>query len=110
MDLDCGSFLQQHTLAAQQKYPNIEQNVNNSLKHLFSVRMRLGEFDPIEKNPLLSIPISVINSQEHQDLALQAAEEGIVLLKNKGVLPLANEQTFSVIGPNADDGPTMQGN
>jgi len=73
--------------------------------------MRLGEFDPIENQPLLSIPTSVINSNEHQNLALQVAEEGMVLLKNNGVLPLNSDiKSIGVIGPNADNGVTMQGN
>jgi len=75
--------------------------------------MRLGEFDPIEKQPFLAIGISVINSIEHQNLALQVAEEGMVLLKNtNGILPLKSEiiSSISVIGPNADVGVTMQGN
>jgi beta-glucosidase-like glycosyl hydrolase len=48
----------------------------------------------------------VVNSQEHRDLALQAAQEGIVLLKNeKSLLPLSKDlKTIAVIGPDADNG------
>ncbi len=44
-------------------------------------------------------------SPEHQDLALEAAREAIVLLKNeKGLLPLKKTlRSIAVIGPNADD-------
>jgi beta-glucosidase len=48
----------------------------------------------------------MVNSQEHRDLALQAAQEGIVLLKNeKSLLPLSKDlKTIAVIGPDADNG------
>lgn len=47
----------------------------------------------------------VVNSQEHQDLALEAARKAIVLLKNdNNVLPLASAKLGSIalIGPSAD--------
>ncbi len=48
--------------------------------------------------------VSMVNSKEHQELALQAAREGIVLLRNeKKILPLKKDiKTIAVIGPNAD--------
>ena len=52
----------------------------------------------------------VVNSTEHQQVALRAARESIVLLKNeKNVLPLSKAiNSIAVIGPNADnDGNTQ---
>jgi len=48
----------------------------------------------------------VVHSTEHQQLALKAAREGIVLLKNEnGRLPLEKDlKSIAVIGPDADDG------
>src|SRR5439155_23059821 len=48
----------------------------------------------------------ITNSVEHQRLALQAAHEVIILLKNQGnLLPLEKSkyQRIAVIGPNAAD-------
>jgi beta-glucosidase len=47
-----------------------------------------------------------MHSGEHQQLALQVAQESIVLLKNENkVLPLEKDlKSIAVIGPNADDG------
>jgi beta-glucosidase len=48
----------------------------------------------------------VVNAPEHQRVALQAARESIVLLKNENkVLPLSKSEikSIAVIGPNADD-------
>jgi beta-glucosidase len=48
---------------------------------------------------------SIVNSAEHQAIALRAARESLVLLKNnKNVLPLSKQiKSVAVIGPNADD-------
>lgn len=45
-------------------------------------------------------------------MALQAAREGLVLLKNNGALPFSknNIKSVAVVGPNADAAGTMQGN
>jgi beta-glucosidase len=53
----------------------------------------------------------VTHCREHQDLALQAAREGMVLLKNKdNLLPLSkNLKSIAVIGPNADNGKNQLG-
>jgi len=47
----------------------------------------------------------IVNSPEHQQVALRAASESIVLLKNdRNALPLSKDiRSIAVIGPNADD-------
>jgi beta-glucosidase len=52
-----------------------------------------------------------MHSSEHQQLALDAAREGIVLLKNEGdLLPLKKTlKSIAVIGPNAEDGQNLFG-
>ena len=47
----------------------------------------------------------IVNSAENQQVALRAARESLVLLKNdKNVLPLSKQiKSIAVIGPNADD-------
>lgn len=50
------------------------------------------------------------NTKEHQLIARKVAEEGIVLLKNNGVLPLAKKiKSIAVIGVNADRPQSMGG-
>ena len=51
--------------------------LNAHLVNDLSVLIRLGMFDPLETQPYLNINVSVVNSQAHQALALQAALEGV---------------------------------
>ena len=59
--------------------------------------MRLGEFDPPDMVPYNKINTSVIQSPEHQELAIKTAMGTFVLMKNKGnILPL--KQKFKTLG------------
>ena len=86
--------------------------VDQSLRRLFTARMRLGLFDPPSMVPYNSTPDSVLNSDAHRALALKLARESIVLLKNDGVLPLkrAAVKRIAVVGPLADQVDVLLGN
>jgi len=59
------------------------------VKPLFYTRMRLGEFDPPNSNPYASVDMSVIENSIHRELAVMAATQTFVLLKNMdNLLPL----------------------
>ena len=81
-----------------------------------TARFELGDFDKDELVEWTKIPSSVIASKEHKQLALDIAREGVVLLKNNGVLPLASEkikvksEKLVVMGPNASDSIMQWGN
>ena len=113
MDIDCGTFLPDNLLAAIEDGSVTETYLNNSLSNLFAVLFRLGYFDPPEMQLYKDIPTAAINSLEHQALALEAAEQGVVLLKNEAkALPLSQSSisSIAVVGPNANSTTTMQGN
>ena len=80
-----------------------EALVDRAVRRVLELKFRLGLFD----HPYVDLAQAerVIHSQEHQQLALQAAREGIVLLKNQNnLLPLKKDiKSIAVIGPNADD-------
>ncbi|KAG2700953.1 hypothetical protein I3760_06G020500 [Carya illinoinensis] len=114
MDVNCGSYLQNHTQkAVEQKKLGVSE-IDRALHNLFSVRMRLGLFDgnPVQL-PFGNIGPDKVCTIENQDLALEAARNGIVLLKNSDrLLPLSQTTTLSlaVIGPNANSSKTLLGN
>jgi beta-glucosidase len=89
-----------------------EATIDKAVKRLFTARFRLGMFDPPEEVPYAQIPITVNDSPTHKALALEAARESIVLLKNEDdLLPLDKElDALAIIGPNADDLQVLQGN
>ncbi|KAJ1696208.1 hypothetical protein LUZ63_004720 [Rhynchospora breviuscula] len=115
MDLNCGNYVQNYARNAIQQGKLTEADLDRALQNLFSVRMWLGLFDgnPNRYPPYGSIRSDQVCSQDHQNLALQAALDGIVLLKNtESVLPLLKSQVSSlaVIGPNANNFTVLLGN
>lgn len=69
-----------------------EATITDLVRPLFYARMRLGEFDPPQLNPYRSIPMSVVESEEHREIAVLAAMTTFVLLKNEDdVLPLKSK-------------------
>jgi beta-glucosidase len=91
--------------AAVQDGKLTEDRLDDALKRVLRVRMKLGEFDPQDRNPYSRISPDVIGNAEHRQLALEAARKAIVLLENRNAfLPLdkAKLKTIAVIGPHAD--------
>lgn len=103
-DLNCGSTFP-NLPTAFEKGLITEADIDVAVKRLFTARFKLGMFDSDEMVPYAKIPYSVVNSEEHQQLALKMAQESMVLLKNENqTLPLEkNLKNIAVIGPNAID-------
>lgn len=109
-DLECGCMYLSLLDAVEQSFID-EAMIDRAVKRLFAARFRLGMFDPPEQVPFAEIPYDINDSTEHRTLALRAARESIVLLKNDGLLPLAKDlKSIAVIGPNADDLVVLLGN
>jgi beta-glucosidase len=110
-DLDCG-FEYWALLEAVRQGLISEKEIDVAVKRLFEVRFRLGMFDPPEMVEYARIPFSVNDCLANRKLALQAAQESIVLLKNeKGILPLKKSlKSILVVGPNANAVYVLYGN
>jgi Glycosyl hydrolase family 3 C-terminal domain len=115
MDVNCGHYVQNYSASALQQGKIAEADMDRALHNLFSVRMRLGLFNgnPTRYVKYGSIGPNQVCSQEHQNLAMETALQGIVLLKNTdNLLPLSKQQVSSlgVIGPNANNAELLVGN
>ena len=110
-DLTCGGEYKSLVKAVKDGIIT-EAEIDVALKRLMRTRFRLGMFDPPEMVPFSRIPLSENDSPAHRRLALTAARESIVLLKNANkTLPLAKDlKTIAVIGPNADAPAVLLGN
>lgn len=81
-----------------------EDHVDRAVGRVLALRVRLGEFDPPGRNPYASISQDVIDAPAHRRLALEAARQSVVLLKNAdSLLPLdpAAAGSIAVIGTHA---------
>ncbi|MDW7693014.1 glycoside hydrolase family 3 C-terminal domain-containing protein [Flammeovirgaceae bacterium SG7u.111] len=80
-----------------------EAELDVSVRRLLRLRFMTGDFDDPSLNPYSKIPATVMECDAHKDLALKAAEQAIVLLKNDDALPLKKDiESLAVIGPFAN--------
>ncbi|WP_139956932.1 glycoside hydrolase family 3 C-terminal domain-containing protein [Flavicella sediminum] len=81
-----------------------EAELDITVRRLLRLRFMIGDFDDPKLNPYSQIPTSVLECDAHKNLALKAAEQTIVLLKNeKNILPLKKDiEDLAVIGPFAN--------
>ena len=109
-DLECGKVFMSLTEGLEKGLIK-ESDLDGHLRKTLMGRFELGMFDPAEMLPWAKMGSDVISSEEHNALATQAARESMVLLENKGVLPLSkNIKTLAVVGPNADNIELLNGN
>jgi beta-glucosidase len=87
-------------------------DLDRALGRLLLLRFELGQFDPPAMVKYRAIPESAVASAEGDALALKAAHESIVLLKNDGTLPWKTSEmkNLLVLGPTADDMSALVGN
>ncbi len=95
-------FLTSLTQSVQEGYVSM-QTIDQAVRRVLRIKFLLGLFE----NPFVDLENleTLINNEHSKSIALQAAREGIVLLKNENnMLPLDKSiQRIAVIGPNADN-------
>ena len=113
MDINCGTYLLRHTESAVKSGKVREEDIDRALFNLFSVQLRLGLFDGNPANQQFgNLGPRNVCTREHRKLALEAARQGIVLLKNeRSFLPLRKKEVASlaIIGPAANNGSILGG-
>ena len=111
VDTDCGSVYQANALEAVRLGILTEAEIDRALVNFFTIRMRMGEFDPREIVPYAGIKPGIINDPSHNDLALEVATKTPVLLKNSTIteaggkalpIDLKRVRKIAVLGPQAD--------
>lgn len=77
-----------------------ESVIDDAVRHILTIKVKMGLFEHPEKNG----KPGCFGCEEHQAAALRAARRSVTLLKNDGILPIADScRKIAVIGSNADD-------
>jgi beta-glucosidase len=110
-DLNCGNGYYSLRYSVSDRMISREE-IDRAVRRLFEARFRLGMFDPPERVPWSRLKLANNDTADHRQLALKAAQESIVLLKNeRNTLPLKpNVKSIAVVGPNADSFDVLVGN
>jgi beta-glucosidase len=110
-DLDCGSAYGKLGEAVRNGYVK-ESAIDRALTRVLMARYRLGILQtPGKHGRYARIGSDQIDSAAHRRLALHAALQSIVLLKNAhATLPLRAGTRIAVIGPDADTVATLEAN
>ncbi|GAB4828638.1 hypothetical protein Ancab_018303 [Ancistrocladus abbreviatus] len=117
LDLDCEdwrtyhSYYQDHLESATKQGLVREEDIDRSLTYLYTVQMRLGYFDG--DTPFERLGKDDICTDQHVEMAADAARQGIVLLKNNDeALPLNPYfvKNIALIGPHGNASSAMLGN
>jgi beta-glucosidase len=111
-DVECGQTVYKTLLDAVKTGLIKEEQLDISLKRLFTIRYRLGMFDPPSMVKYAQTPSSVLESAPHKAHSLKMAQQSIVLLKNQdNTLPFNKKiKKIAVLGPNADNRIAVLGN
>ncbi|MCB0748887.1 MAG: glycoside hydrolase family 3 C-terminal domain-containing protein, partial [Ignavibacteriae bacterium] len=111
VDCDCGNVYQRSAIDALNKGLISIADIDRALVNVFTIRMRIGEFDPPDEVPYSLTEESLIGSPANKLLAKEIKTKTPVLLKNevsiktnKKALPLIPRELkkIALIGPQAD--------
>ena len=96
-----------HVVALGEEGRLTEDRINESVRSILALKMELGLFE--QTLPPGEI-VATIGSAESQAISLNAAREGITLLRNRnGILPLAESSQILVTGPTSDELMSLHG-
>ena len=101
VDVDLGAHCFALLTESVEKGRVSKTKLDQAVKRILIRKFEAGLFD----NPYVdeTAAAGLVRTPEHIEVAAQAAREGVVLLKNEGVLPLERGTRIALIGPNADN-------
>ena len=101
--LDSRSMVDPAVREALEKGYLTEENLDKAVYSTLLLRFKLGDFD--EDHPYAHIDPAKLASPAHKALAVKAAKESVILLENRGMLPLTDDGkcTVAVVGPLANE-------
>ena len=114
LNLECANFIELNAWQAiQNGTVDFDLNKNQTVNAIAGL-MRLGYYDPSEKSPWKDLNENDVNTPYNKQVALDAARQSTVLLKNANdsFLPLkaSDFKSIAVLGPNANDSAVLLGN
>lgn len=80
-----------------------EEEIDRTAGRILALKYRLGIMDDPYRYIHPQEAEKIIYSKEHLEATEKMAEESIVLLKNKGILPVQKSKTIALIGPFANE-------
>jgi beta-glucosidase len=96
-------------LPDREAFPSLVEAVNDGLLKMEILNQSVGrmlrqkKYRGLFDNPCQDLTKALDNTNAGNALVRQAGAEGMILLKNEGVLPLSDEvRSVAIIGPNAD--------
>ena len=100
VDVDLGAHCYAQLKEAVEKGRVSMKTLDQAVKRVLIRKFEAGLFDHpyVDENAAAGL----VRTPEHLEVAAQAAREGVVLLKNDGILPLQRGTRIALIGPNAD--------
>lgn len=110
LNLECGSSFKS-LREAYDKGLIEDSDLNNALLPLVITKLKLGLIGDAKDNPYNNITEDVVCSTKHTSLALKAAEQSMVLLKNDDTLPILDQsKSIYLAGPFTADANVILGN
>ena len=107
-DLNCGALFGEQAAGAVQSGLVHESELDTALVRVWTKAFKLGVVDqgvPDNRNPYAKLGVEAVDTPANRKLALEAALQGVVLLKNQeAILPLtaASISKIALIGPHAN--------
>jgi xylan 1,4-beta-xylosidase len=92
VDVNCAgspTFYTRHVCNAVASGSVAQSDIDRAARRNWSTMLRLGMFDPIEQQPMITnIGAAAVDSADGRALAQRTATESFALLKNAGLLPM----------------------